>query len=494
LTFEPNKIELTVPAGESAKIDVTVRSLKDVSGTFYAALVDDVGVLSTTTDVDYTSDPHIYVAKIRFSSSLAEGTHSGKLKLNLCRDSMPSVCSQPVEGSPWFIAYTITVEKGTNLTPLTALPGVGPWSGFQGNAAHTGAIPAALDPSKFSRRWGWASNSVSDVAISNGKVFVSGNPDANYVNFYLTAIDEASGAVAWSQRVGGDSSKPRAPAVSGATVYAQAKLDGSDASANFLSLDASTGNILNSVPWSTGYLGKTFAPTIFGGQIYSPVQGYLSEVIRALSENPFAALPQASWSYGTRKYTTPAVDANGLYLNSGTYFYARNPADASSLWSLNDDLADAGLPGGTVGAAVVLDGAGHAYAVNYGPGRLVSVDLASHTWRWRLAGNFLSNPVISGGVLYVINSGAFEARSPDTGAKLWSWNVPDGVTYTDDLHPSIVVAGNIAFVTGSTNTYAVDLNTHLKVWSFPAVGSMALSSNGILYISKDDGLVAINLH
>jgi len=57
------------------------------------------------------------------------------------------------------------------------------------------------------------------------------------------------------------------------------------------------------------------------------------------------------------------------------------------------------------------------------------------------------------------------------------------------------------FVSTVANVYAIDLATQTKVWSFPRGGRMALSRNGVLYISPmigvpnvaTDTLTAINL-
>jgi len=47
----------------------------------------------------------------------------------------------------------------------------------------------------------------------------------------------------------------------------------------------------------------------------------------------------------------------------------------------------------------------------------------------------------------------------------------------------------------STNraTYAIDLETHRPVFSYPVFGKLALSANGVLYIQNATDLIAINL-
>jgi hypothetical protein len=41
---------------------------------------------------------------------------------------------------------------------------------------------------------------------------------------------------------------------------------------------------------------------------------------------------------------------------------------------------------------------------------------------------------------------------------------------------------NLIFVSTNLATYGIDLSTHATVWSYPLVGKLALSQNGVLYI------------
>ncbi|MCP4699256.1 MAG: hypothetical protein GY862_20770 [Gammaproteobacteria bacterium] len=53
---------------------------------------------------------------------------------------------------------------------------------------------------------------------------------------------------------------------------------------------------------------------------------------------------------------------------------------------------------------------------------------------------------------------------------------------------------NIAFLHDETRTYALDLNSHLAIGSYPAAGHLALSNEGVLYIATSSGsLIAINI-
>jgi outer membrane protein assembly factor BamB len=93
-------------------------------------------------------------------------------------------------------------------------------------------------------------------------------------------------------------------------------------------------------------------------------------------------------------------------------------------------------------------------------------------------------------VLYAINGGKLEARSAATGAPLWSSPaLGAGSPYTQ-----VLATDNLVFAASQSRVVAVDLATHAVVWEYAAGGSMAISENGILYITHPtNGVVAINL-
>jgi len=53
----------------------------------------------------------------------------------------------------------------------------------------------------------------------------------------------------------------------------------------------------------------------------------------------------------------------------------------------------------------------------------------------------------------------------------------------------MIVTKNLLFTVDDVNTYAVDLAAGLQVWSYPAGGLLALSSDGLLLISRANGTV-----
>ena len=82
-----------------------------------------------------------------------------------------------------------------------------------------------------------------------------------------------------------------------------------------------------------------------------------------------------------------------------------------------------------------------------------------------------------------------EARALADGKLQWtSENLGEGG------FQSVLVTRNLAFVSNANKTVALDLATQKVVWNYPRGGSLAISSNGVLYILTNVGhLSAINL-
>lgn len=145
-------------------------------------------------------------------------------------------------------------------------------------------------------------------------------------------------------------------------------------------------------------------------------------------------------------------------------------------------LGDNGMVFVESGANTIVAGVGNT---------LLAFDTVAKSLKWRLVGQFRSNPVDAAGTLYVLNGQFLEAHKPADGTLLWSWPIPDpGLSWTDNAN--IVVVGNLVFLPGQTSTYAVDVNTHQSVWSYPYRGELPVSDNGILYI-RSYKTIAVNL-
>jgi hypothetical protein len=477
LQFTPDHLEATTYEGESVAVDVTATSSKTISETLYIGVVDTAGVI--TPDVTITQDGLTFHATVKVSPTLAAGTYTGNITVRLCRDDA-ATCANPYPGSPWQVPYSFEVLSGTNLTALAALPGVGAWGTYQGNASHTGYVAANLAASRFSRRWAWQ-NAASAVAVSGGRVFTVSTDATN--RWKLSALKEADGSTEWEYDMG-PLSRVNAPAVAGTKVYVTST---GHADTFMWAFDAATGALLAKRPMSSQW-EQYLAPTVYKGAVYTESGAY-----GGLTKFDTATVTEQWWS-GLDQYDmwTPAVDDRYAYTLAGSIFVATNVGDGSRAFQIEDTGFD--WHGYTMAGAPVLDGGDHAFASSMG-GRLVAFSLTDRTMAWSLAEQIQSDPALANGVMYVVNGPRLEARSPASGDLLWSWDAPDGIALSHPYRSQVVVTNNIAFVAGGSHTYAVDLTSHTSSWNYPAAGSMAISSNGVLYIASREGrLVAINLH
>ena len=110
-----------------------------------------------------------------------------------------------------------------------------------------------------------------------------------------------------------------------------------------------------------------------------------------------------------------------------------------------------------------------------------------------VSGDYPSAPAYANGRVYVANNNPvrLEVRAESDGKLIWSW-VPQqagDVAFISE----VLLTKNLAFVSTNLATYAIDLTTHLAVWSVPLVGKLLLSSNGVLYIQAANEISAFNV-
>jgi len=134
----------------SSNITVQATPSPDVSGQLYVTVSDTTGTFSSAASFGYLDQTKPYqLLQVQALSTLAAGSHSGNIKLNVCNDS---ACTTPVLGSPVTVPFNVTIAPApanAGLTPLVPWSGVAGWNTYQGNASHTGFVPVTLDPTMF---------------------------------------------------------------------------------------------------------------------------------------------------------------------------------------------------------------------------------------------------------------------------------------------------------------------------------------------------------
>jgi hypothetical protein len=64
---------------------------------------------------------------------------------------------------------------------------------------------------------------------------------------------------------------------------------------------------------------------------------------------------------------------------------------------------------------------------------------------------------------------------------------------TAEFASEVLLTSDLVFVSTNLALYAINLDTHKAVWSYPIVGRLALSAQGVLYVAGTTTLTAINL-
>lgn len=360
--------------------------------------------------------------------------------------------------------------------PVAEWSQAGAWGTFQGNAKHTGHVPATADPLSFRALWtapvapGVVLN---PVASGDGKVFVSTN--AYFGKQVLTVLDARTGGQAWTRDFGAIHGI-HPPAYGGGRVYVTT----SGHQDSFLwSLDASSGAVQFSAPYQNQW-SRYFAPVVADGAVYM-AGGYYGGMYAFRTVDG-----GESWFFKTNQYDqwTPAVDDGLVYAYTGDYSPKLSVTSAAT-GAVAYEIADPSFDwnGWSMNVAPVLGSMGNVLATQ--ANRLISFDLAGRRIGWQHTATFTGSVTVADGVLYVFNAGRVEARAEADGAFLWGWSPPEGKPFG-----TMIATRNLLFVSTGANTYAVDLAARRHVWSYPAGGHLALDGDGILLIAQANGSVS----
>jgi hypothetical protein len=387
--------------------------------------------------------------------------------------------------APGAVAIVAASEGKADTASLTVLPrpvadwsaATEDWGTYQGNAGHTGYVPAVLDPGVFAKRWETAvaeggGFGLNQPAAGGGRVFVSNN--AYFGQQVLLALDAATGGERWRQDFGAIHSIDP-PAYAGGVVYVAT---GGHEDSFLRAFDAATGAAVFKSAYENQW-SRWQAPVPSGGNVYM-AGGYYGGMYG------FDGAGTQRWFLELGQYDgfTVAVGDGRVYALTGRVTPQVLVADAAT-GARVDSLTDPTLENlnYALGGTPVL-GAAHDLVTVQG-GWVLAFNLQTHGTAWRVNGSFVGQPSVAEGVIYAQNGADVEARRESDGTLLWAWRRP----LQSGLRPRMIVTKNILFATDGANTFAVDLAAHLQVWSYPAGGELALSPDGLLLIARDDGVL-----
>ncbi|TWI65281.1 outer membrane protein assembly factor BamB [Pseudoduganella lurida] len=474
LQFDQAAYSLSFVQGEPINVTFNAVASRVLVGEAQVGVFEKSGLVSSGGGNLQSKGDKRYSIDLPLNGALAAGQYSSTLEVRVCQDN-PSICAQPVSGSPWKIPLKLTVSPTVNLTALAALPGVPSWSTHQGNAGHTGAIAASVDPAKFTRRFNLPTTGQYARTIATDGNTIFAVLGSRFGSWTLQAISEDTGKEAWHVDLG-TLSNVNPPAAANGKVYVTST---GHADSFLWIFDQKNGTLLAKQAMSSQW-ENYMAPTIYNGSVYSDA-GYYGGM--AKYDGTSAA---EKWAVGLPQYDgwTPAVDGQYAYTYVGGNFYALDGATGATAFSVNDPRFS--WHGWTADSSVVL-GKNMLYA--YEGGRLTALNLGTRAIAWYLEGNgAVAQPALSASALYLLhaNGTVLEARDPASGVAQW-------VASLDGTYRQIIVTSNLAFVSNESKTLAIDLSTHKTVWTYPLGGTLAISSRGVLYIVSQQKIAAVNL-
>ncbi len=377
---------------------------------------------------------------------------------------------------------TLAAQKNVLCLAVDPAEKTGSWPMFQANAAHTGYLPVTLRPDGFRFRWkkvlgtGLALN---PVAAGEGKVFAT-----TLVYFVdapqLFALRSSDGATLWTKGFGSVYSV-NPPSFAYGNVYVQTGNHSADTWLH--AFDGESGDAVFRSPHEAQW-ERYYAPTLYDGKAY--VNGGTYGGMYGFDAYTGARL----WFTSLQQYDqwTPAVAKVPAFSYQGSYYpglYVRDRltgtpgeffvADPSFEWN-----------GWSMNGAPVIGGHGEVLAIH--DGRLISFDPGHGVIAWELQRDFRGQPSVANGRIYAIDGSRLVVLDEVTHTELWSWQPPSGEPFG-----TMIITDSHVLASTSGGVHAIDLATHQSVWSYPALGSLALADDTLFVASEDGSLTALSV-
>jgi PQQ-like domain/Putative Ig domain len=494
-------VSRTVVGGTPVSAAAQIKPHFAVTGTLYAAVTSSTDSVFQASATATPGTDGAYTLELTTSTNAAAGVHTGTATVTLCQES---TCQASAALATLSVPFSVTVMTpasawpGNHLTTLSPWTAVPDWTTFQGNAAHTGYVPVALNPDRIATRWQRVATAA--YAQAGGSYYKNFNAAVSSGGLLFTAegkellaSNEHDGSVAWRysfSTLAWPSANP--PAVAEGTVYMAAGQ--SSSSTYFWAFDAATGAQRFKTPMTSQW-ERYLAPTIGSHGVYTNAGTYggVYGFDEAGNQLFFRGLGQtSSW--------TPAVDETGVYCYTNGNLQVLDPSSGTVVHTIVDPTFTNYVY--EIGGSPVLGAPGSVFVANYINTRLnggafgntlLNFDVAAESIRWQVAGDYPTTPAYRAGILYAANNKPtrLEARAEDSGALAWSW-VPPQAGDTS-FESEVMVTDNLVFVCTNLALYAIDLTTHKTVWSYPIVGRLTLSAQGVLYVAEQTTLTAFNV-
>lgn len=480
LKLAPAAFDLAAYEGESLSFTLDATAPAVFGRPVWVGVFDSAGMLANKGAVMPLNQIGKTSIPLSTSPTLAVGEHAGTLQVRLCYD-IPVDCRSPVGGSPWSVPLKVGVKSNTNLTQLSAIPSLSPWSTYRANATQNAYVPASFPPAAFSGRWikqNRTGVTTSAPVVDNGRVFAlySGT---GMGKLQLVAISEATGEELWNHDIS-VLTDPNSLATGNGRVFVRS----SGPEGVFLwTLDQATGQLISKTALNTPGQNQQLAPVVVGDMVYLGHNAGMEKFNAAVGVFEWSNLSMPVMA----TLWTPTVSAGRAYALLGDTILVLDTADGSIVSRLQEPALNDNTY--AIKPLVVAGNLGIAASGLH----LAAYDLQSLTRKWTTGSGSIDAPVVANDTVYTLGDNILQARAATTG--LLQWQSGPIFEYANEMgNGRLVVTSNLAFVSGGRSTKAIDLATHQVVWSYPLGGQLAISDRGVLYILAQNGkMAAINL-
>lgn len=376
-------------------------------------------------------------------------------------------------------SFTYTVSDGAGGTSTATvniavgLLAAGPWPMMGRDAAHTGFYPGTLGGETLSPAWSLkvSPQPLNQVSIAEGKVFAT--PDIYFNETQLTAVDLATGTVAWKKVWPVQARSLNGPAYHSGTLYVQRGNHSGDS--QLWALSAQDGSTIWSTPFSAQW-EEYLPPTVTETAVY-------------VNGGSYGGMYGFDRGTGTQLFFNSSLEQQSMwtptFYNGSPYSYVsgklrrHDPATGTILSTVQVGASGNGRVAAMASnAAFVVDSVPN-------PAQLACVDLTTQTVRWRASGGFGGTPSVAGSRVYCFDSvGSVRAYDINSGTLMRTYTTGIG---TSGLYQPIIT-NDVLIASSSSGTAIHDLATGTKIQTVPAGGIPSLS-NGYLLLAGTDGFL-----
>ena len=333
---------------------------------------------------------------------------------------------------------------------------------YQINAAHTGALNTLGLRLPLEKKWSIDMGQVvSYPIIANGRMYVTATDNSSTIK-RLLAIDQKTGAIAWSQNLTTTYYRLM-PALE--FTPADVNVFVVDTDARLWSFDAANGNFL----WRyqlPGQYSSSSAPTPYGGRLYIGASG-TGGTLYSISPGTSGATLNWSKPVANGDASSPVVTSDSVFTSYvGPQIYRFRRTDGFQMWRYNSGI----------------NGGGGATPVLYNNILYSRADSSSGMQRFDAAtGALLSGtlpqggpPAFDDGRMFHVDDSTRTLRAyiAADNTELWQSSAPAGERYG----VSLAVSNNLIFAASSQSgqaafLYVIDALTGATLWrdQLPAV-------------------------